>query len=149
MCPDDELLLELLPVGVPELFAVCITWGSPAMAQEAPVTTSSPVASAAAGRSQPIQPPRRRSGPNRSATAPYAYLILMAAGSRCLATTLSAASTPVRYLLLQAASPVYRTDCAGGAATIFVRIRSSPSAAGSIESAASRSARLSVCSSAA
>jgi hypothetical protein len=44
--------------------------GSAAIAHDAPVTTSSPVASAAAGRIQPIQPAPRRSGRNRSATAP-------------------------------------------------------------------------------
>jgi hypothetical protein len=117
------------------------------MAQEAPVITSSPVAIAATGRSQATHPPARRSGRNRSATAPYAYLTLITAGSRYRAAMLSAPSTPFTYLLLQPASQVLCTGCAGGAAVILVRIRSSPSAAGSIESAASRSARLSVCSS--
>jgi hypothetical protein len=117
------------------------------MAQEAPVTTSSPVAIAATGRSQAVHPPARRSGRNRSATAPSAYLNLVPAGSRYLAALMSAPSTPFRYLLLQPVSQVLCTGCPGGPAATLVRIRSSPSAAGSIESAASRSARLSVCSS--
>ena len=52
------------------------------MAQEAPSTTSNPVAMAATGRIQPPHPPVRTSGRNRSATAPHAYLILTPRGPR-------------------------------------------------------------------
>ncbi len=69
-CGAEELLLEppggngwLLPAD--EMYC-----GSAAIAQDAPVTTSSPVARAAAGRIQPIHPAPRRPGRNRSATAP-------------------------------------------------------------------------------
>lgn len=118
------------------------------MAQEAPRTTSSPVAMAATGRIQPPQRPEVSSGPlNCSMNPTHAYLTLMAIGPRYLAARLSAPRMPVRYLVPQAGSQLRRAGPAtGGPATIFVRIRSSPSAAGSIESAASRSARLSVCS---
>ena len=134
--------------------------GRAAIAQDAPTTTSSPVASAAAGRSQATSPVAPCSGRNRSTTAPYAYLILMPAGSRYLAATLSAASRPVRYLAatVSAASrpvrylarqPAQPADWngTGGPAAILARILSSPSAPGSMLSAARRSARRSVCSS--
>ena len=51
--------------------AGAITWGSAAIAQDAAATTNTPVATAAAGRSQPIQPAppgRSDSGLNLSAT---------------------------------------------------------------------------------
>ncbi len=66
-----EELRPAPPAGIGWLLpADEMTCGNAAIAQDAPVTTSSPVARAAAGRIQPIHPAPRRSGRNRSATAP-------------------------------------------------------------------------------
>lgn len=144
-CEEDELLLEL-PPGTPVSLTLLVYAGSAVMAQEAPRTTSSPVAIAATGRIQPPQRPEVSSGPLNCSTNPtHAYLILTAIGPRYVAAKLSAQRTPAKYLLPQSGSQLRRAGRpTGGPAAIFVRIRSSPSAAGSIESAASRSARLSV-----
>jgi hypothetical protein len=60
-CADEaEPLLELDPMTPCESPALEIAahWGSPAIAQDAPVTTRRPVATAAAGRSHPNHPTR-------------------------------------------------------------------------------------------
>ena len=79
--PEDEDLAPapppdppLLPDTVCELpDEVAMTDGRAAIAQDAEATTNMPVASAAAGRSQPSRSARPGSGPNRPATAPAAW----------------------------------------------------------------------------
>ena len=55
--------------------------GRAVIAHDAAATTKIPVASAAAGRSQPSRPARSGSGRNRSTTAPPRYRIQMTTGS--------------------------------------------------------------------
>jgi len=114
--------------------AGAITWGSAAIANEAAATTNAPVATAAAGRShpnQPMRPGRSDSGRNLSATTPAAYRTQMTAGSsRRKSDHRTTIAPKVRHL----------GSCACALAEILALIRSSPSAPGSIESAASRSA---------
>jgi hypothetical protein len=70
VCPGPVLLLEP-PGPYPRVLLVGATaCGSAAIAQDAPITTSNPVAMAAAGRNHPSHPALPRSGRNRSATAP-------------------------------------------------------------------------------
>jgi hypothetical protein len=69
--PDDGGLVLELPGGrLLDLPAASMNCGRAVIAQDAPVTTSSVVASAAAGRNQPTHPEARASGRNRSITAP-------------------------------------------------------------------------------
>jgi len=128
-CPlDGPLWLSVL-----ELLAVMMTAGSAAIANEAAATTNRPVAIAAAGRSQPSQanrPARAGSGRNLSTMTPNAYLSQSATGSRRRSIGQSRTGTAVHQL---GSSP-------GRLAEILARIRSRPSAAGSTELAASRSA---------
>jgi len=124
--------------------AGAVITGSAVIAHEAAATTNSPVAIAAAGRSQPSQPSqparaaRAASGRNLSTTTLSAYLSQTPADSSHRSSDQSRTGTAVRQ-------PGSGTGCL---AEILARIRSRPSAAGSTESAASRSAFRSMFSSA-
>ena len=117
-----------------ELLAGDIASGSAATAHEAALTTKMPVAIAAAGRSQPNHPARLGSGRNLSMTA----------------SDMAVSQAPLSSNGFQPAAPRpgairQREALAARRTVILARIRSSPSAAGSTDSAAvisaSRSAR--------
>jgi len=112
--------------GPPVVLLGEIAAGSAATAQEAAVATNSPVPTAAAGRSQPNQPARFGSGLNRSTTAAPTAGNQPRGGSNDRHHGWPAAGIPKRQ----------RTRCAAWPARILLRIRSSPSSAGSIDSAA-------------
>jgi len=131
LCPPGSLWWILV-----ELSVVVMAAGSAAIAHVAAATTKTPVAIAAAGRSQPSQPSqpalaaRPGSGRNLSTTTPSAYLSQITAGSSHRSSDQSRTGTAVRQL----------GSGTGCLAEILAWIRSRPSAAGSTESAASRSA---------
>jgi hypothetical protein len=118
----------------PVLLLAVSAAGRAATAQDAAVTTNSPVPTAAAGRSQPNHPARFGSGRNRSTTAVATAGSQPRGGSSDRHQGSPAIRTPKRH-------------CAGPAwfSTILLRIRLRPSVAGSTDSAAAiralRSAR--------
>ncbi len=94
--------------------------GMAVMTHDAAATTKTPVASAAAGRSQPSRPVRSGSGRNRSTMAPARYRSQMTAGP---SHRHSVPSTPPGADMAQPGWTGWRTE-------ILARIRSRPSAAG-------------------
>ncbi len=121
--PGTELLLA-------EDVMIC---GSAVMAQVSARTTKTPVASAAAGRSQRYPPIRSAPGRNRRAAACKAARAAVLVGRR-LRTKLPRPAGPISSAICQPEGSCRR-------ARIRERIRSSPSAPGSTESAAVHSAR--------
>lgn len=118
------------PGGTPCVLLEVLTDGSTAIAQDAEATTKTPVASAAAGRSQPRRSLRPGSRLNLIAIAPAACRSQAPAGP---------GNRQIGSRKLTAASHQC-TRAAFWRAAILARIRSSPSAAGSTESTASLSA---------
>ena len=119
-----------------------ITCGSSAIAHHATATTKTPVANAAAGRSQPSHPSapaRSDSGLNLVATTPATYRTQMTAGS-----SLRKSDQPITT----GAAVRQRGIRSWCLAAMLARILSRPSAAGSTVSTASRSAFRSTASSA-
>ena len=144
--PDDGAPAVEVPPAT-GLLLLLMDWimagGTLVTAKDRPATTRNAAVSEAAGRSHLSLRVSSASGRNRSATSANANQILFPMGSRNQAAVMSMASKPDMYLARQPAAPRE----GGGPAAIFPRIRCRPSPAGSIESAASRNALLSVCSS--
>jgi hypothetical protein len=122
------------PGAEPLLVEDTITRGSAVRAQEPARTTKTPVATAAAGRSQRFQPIPSDRGRNRWTTAYKGARGPALTRSRLRSTELLG---PARL----AGSAIFQPEGTGRRALIRERILSSPSARGSTESAAVCSAR--------
>src|SRR5258708_6928968 len=119
------------PGAEPLLAEDTITRGSAVRAQEPARTTKTPVATAAAGRSQRFQPILSDRGRNRWTTADKGARGPGLTRSTLPSTTLLAPARPASSAMLQ-------PEGAGLRALIRERIRSSPSAPGSTDCVAVR-----------